>query len=57
MDVHVFEMRNQVKPAEIARQGLAEAKKKSVDVVIVDTAGRLQVGSIFMHAKFSFSNG
>ncbi|KAF3651295.1 hypothetical protein T459_09551 [Capsicum annuum] len=31
-----------VKPAEIARQGLQEAKKKNVDVVIMDTAGRLQ---------------
>ena len=32
-----------VKPAEIARKGLAEAKRKNIDVVIVDTAGRLQV--------------
>ena len=32
-----------VKPAEIARQGLQEAKKKNVDVVIMDTTGRIQV--------------
>lgn len=32
-----------VKPADIAKQGLQEAKKKNVDVVIMDTAGRLQV--------------
>ncbi|THG14441.1 hypothetical protein TEA_014925 [Camellia sinensis var. sinensis] len=32
-----------VKPAEIARQGLEEAKRKNMDVVIVDTAGRLQL--------------
>lgn len=43
VNVPVFEAGNQIKPAEIARLGLAEAKKKAVDVVIVDTAGRLQV--------------
>ncbi|KAI5068719.1 hypothetical protein GOP47_0017064 [Adiantum capillus-veneris] len=43
VDVPVFEAGNQIKPAEIAKLGLAEARKKSVDVVIVDTAGRLQV--------------
>ena len=32
-----------VKPADIARQGLQEAKKQNVDVIIMDTAGRLQV--------------
>ena len=36
-----------VKPSEIARKGLAEAKKKNIDVVIVDTAGRLQVNTFF----------
>lgn len=36
-------MGTEVKPAEIARKGLIEAKKKNVDVVIMDTAGRLQV--------------
>lgn len=43
VEVPVFEAGNRVKPAEIAKRGLAEAKKKGVDVVIVDTAGRLQV--------------
>lgn len=33
----------EVKPSQIAKHGLEEAKKKNVDVVIVDTAGRLQV--------------
>ena len=36
-----------VKPSEIARKGLEEAKKKNIDVVIVDTAGRLQVNTFF----------
>lgn len=39
----MFEAGNQVRPAEIAKMGLAEAKKKGIEVIIVDTAGRLQV--------------
>lgn len=39
----VYTAGTDVKPSEIARQGLEEAKKKKIDVVIVDTAGRLQV--------------
>lgn len=41
--VPVYAEGTEVKPSEIAKRGLEEAKKKSVDVVIVDTAGRLQV--------------
>lgn len=48
MEVPVFEAGNQLRPAEIAKRGLAEAKKKGVDVVIVDTAGRLQVHPVCM---------
>lgn len=48
VEVPVYTMGTEVKPAEIARQGLAEAKKKNVDVVIMDTAGRLQVLCIFI---------
>lgn len=43
MDVPVYTAGTDVKPSEIAKQGLEEAKRKKVDVVIVDTAGRLQV--------------
>ena len=39
----VYTAGTDVKPSEIAKQGLEEAKKKNIDVVIVDTAGRLQV--------------
>ncbi|CAL5402895.1 unnamed protein product [Camellia sinensis] len=42
VDVPVYAAGTGVKPAEIARQGLEEAKRKNMDVVIVDTAGRLQ---------------
>ena len=48
MDVPVYTAGTDVKPAEIARQGLEEAKKKNIDVVIVDTAGRLQVIYLFL---------
>lgn len=43
VDVPVYSEGTEVKPSEIAKHGLEEAKKKSTDVVIVDTAGRLQV--------------
>ncbi|CAL5344643.1 unnamed protein product [Camellia sinensis] len=43
VDVPVYAVVTGVKPAEIARQGLEEAKRKNMDVVIVDTAGRLQL--------------
>ena len=55
----VYTAGTDVKPSEIAKQGLEEAKKKKIDVVIVDTAGRLQVilygiGNIIMNNYFIF---
>ncbi|CAH8379870.1 unnamed protein product [Eruca vesicaria subsp. sativa] len=41
--VPVYTAGTEVKPADIAKQGLQEAKKNNVDVVIMDTAGRLQI--------------
>ncbi|KAL5710629.1 signal-recognition-particle GTPase [Ranunculus cassubicifolius] len=46
--VPVYTAGTDVKPSDIAKQGLAEAKKKNVDVVIVDTAGRLQIDKAMM---------
>ena len=46
--VPVFELGNKVKPADIAKQGLEKARKEGFDVVIVDTAGRLQVDEDMM---------
>jgi signal recognition particle subunit SRP54 len=43
VDVPVYTAGTKVKPSDIAKQGLEEAKKKNIDVVIMDTAGRLQV--------------
>lgn len=48
VDVPVYTAGTDVKPSEIARQGLEEAKKKNIDVVIVDTAGRLQIDKTMM---------
>lgn len=45
VDVPVYTAGTGVKPAEIAKQGLQEAKRKNIDMVIMDTAGRLQVMS------------
>lgn len=43
----VYTAGTEVKPADIAKEGLKEAKKNNVDVVIMDTAGRLQVNLSF----------
>ncbi|OMO82266.1 hypothetical protein CCACVL1_11998 [Corchorus capsularis] len=46
--VPVYTAGTEVKPSDIARQGLEEAKKKKIDVVIMDTAGRLQIDKAMM---------
>ncbi|GKV38917.1 hypothetical protein SLEP1_g46770 [Rubroshorea leprosula] len=46
--VPVYTAGTDVKPSEIARQGLEEAKKKNIDVVIMDTAGRIQIDKAMM---------
>ncbi|GLT90007.1 hypothetical protein SLE2022_079610 [Rubroshorea leprosula] len=46
--VPVYTAGTEVKPSEIARQGLEEAKKKDIEVVIMDTAGRLQIDKAMM---------
>jgi signal recognition particle subunit SRP54 len=48
IDVPVFEMGTDANPVEIARQGIAKAREMGVDVVIVDTAGRLQIDDRMM---------
>lgn len=47
--VEFFESNESQSPADIARAALAEAKKKFVDVLIVDTAGRLAVDAEMMN--------
>ncbi|CAN6445368.1 unnamed protein product [Victoria cruziana] len=48
VDVPVYTAGTDIKPSEISRQGLEEAKKRNLDVVIVDTAGRLQIDKSMM---------
>ena len=53
VQVPVFEMGVDAKPAEIATRGLAKARAEDFDAVIVDTAGRLQVGEASICLPFT----
>lgn len=48
VNVPVFSLGADVNPVEIARQGVEHAKANNMDVVIVDTAGRLHVDEVLM---------
>jgi signal recognition particle subunit SRP54 len=48
VEVEFFESNEQQKPRDIAAAALAEAKRKFIDVLIVDTAGRLAVDTEMM---------
>lgn len=48
LDIEVFELGTSVKPQEIVKKGLAYAKDSSKNLVIIDTAGRLQIDEVLM---------
>jgi signal recognition particle subunit SRP54 len=48
IDVPVFEMGIDADPVEIARQGVEYARANSINTVIIDTAGRLQIDQSMM---------
>ena len=48
IDVPVFELGSEANPVDIARQGVEKAKEMGVDVVLIDTAGRLQIDADMM---------
>ena len=48
IDVEVFEMGTNNKPTYIIEQALIKARKELFDIVIIDTAGRLQIDSVLM---------
>ena len=48
VEVEFFESNEQQKPRDIAAAALAEVKRKFIDVLIVDTAGRLAVDTEMM---------
>lgn len=49
LGIEVFEMGTQTKVTEIVSKGLAYAKEKKYDLVIIDTAGRLHINDELMH--------
>ena len=48
LDIEVFELGTIVKPQEIVKKGIAYAKDTSKNLVIIDTAGRLQIDEVLM---------
>ena len=48
LDVPVFDMGTDVSPVEIVRQGMALAREKKNDYVLIDTAGRLHIDETLM---------
>lgn len=48
LSIPVFEMGDQVSPVEIAKRGVQEALDNDNDLVIIDTAGRLQIDETLM---------
>ncbi|MDO5491920.1 MAG: signal recognition particle protein [Bacillota bacterium] len=48
VDVPVFTMRESRDPSVIARAAISEAEKKGMNVLIIDTAGRLQIDEELM---------
>ncbi|HPF37487.1 MAG TPA: signal recognition particle protein [Phycisphaerae bacterium] len=48
LDVPVYTERDHQNPVKVCRNGVADAKKKLLDVVILDTAGRLSIDEELM---------
>lgn len=48
LDIPVFSMGDQVSPVEIAEKAIEHAKLENLDVVIIDTAGRLHIDETLM---------
>lgn len=48
IDIPVFSLGDKVNPVDIAKAGIEHAKKNDRNVVIVDTAGRLQIDEVLM---------
>ena len=48
IDVPVFQMGDKISPVEIAKEGIKYARENSLNVVIIDTAGRLHIDDDMM---------
>ena len=56
VDVPVFAMEGCTDPVEIAKAGIAHAKKYGNDMVFIDTAGRLHIDEALMKELLSCEN-
>lgn len=54
--VDVLSLGDQISPVEIAKKGVEKAKNENYDVVIIDTAGRLQIDEKLMQELVDIEN-
>ena len=54
--VEVLNMGDKISPVEIAKLGVEKAKQENFDVVIIDTAGRLQIDEVLMQELVDIEN-
>lgn len=56
IDVEVLNLGNNINPVDISKKALDKAKKEGFDVVIIDTAGRLQIDEVLMEELVNIEN-
>ncbi|MDD6302434.1 MAG: signal recognition particle protein [Bacillales bacterium] len=56
IDVEVLNLGNNINPVDISKKALEKAKKEGFDVVIIDTAGRLQIDEVLMEELVNIEN-
>jgi signal recognition particle subunit SRP54 len=57
LNIPVFSMPDHKNPVEIAKEGIRHAKEKQLDMVIVDTAGRLHIDDVLMDELVHIKSG
>lgn len=50
LQIPLFERGYEKDPAKVAQEAIAHARRSGIDVVLVDTAGRMQVGDVYIPA-------
>ncbi len=56
INVDIFTLGDKVSPVEIAKKAIEKANQEKYDVVIIDTAGRLQIDEILMQELVDIEN-
>lgn len=56
VDVEVLNLGDKLSPVEISKRGVEKAKQENFDVVIIDTAGRLQIDETLMQELIDIEN-